>query len=433
MRHPVCIVTVVGDTKEESWSRPVYHQCELLRLWFLLAVAVVVFTPRLHAQGQVTTLPGPFHFDGTNYVTLGNSAALAPTSQITISGWIKPDFSVQNVMDTILNKRDGCGFYRSYQLAVWKTYQNFTPGTILFSPDNANIGDLNSTVPVPNDGRFHHVAGTYDGTTEKVFLDGVLVGQLSHAGPIPTTSDPAVIGIQAGCGDLAYAEIGQVRIYNYAVPESQIMSETPGFALLDGGNSFVGNQQVTGVVTASSFIGDGSGLSNIGPANIASGTAGINISGTAASAVTATDATNAGNALNLGGIAAVNYARRDIGNSFNGNQGVTGDFSVSGNARIGGSTMIGFGTPIVKHISTLSPNVAFNAKLGPTTCLVWPSSASAVDGDTVIGTLSGSLMSANIVHSAYVLNGFVQVRICNPTGSPTQIGAGSIRVDVWKH
>ena len=240
----------------------------------------------LHAQREALTLPSSFHFDGTNDVTMADSPALAPTSQVTISGWIKPDFSVTNVTDTILDKRDGCGSNRSYQLGIIKTFQSYTPGTIFFAASNANTDDLFSTVPVPNDGQFHHVAGTYDGTAIKVFLDGVLVGQGTHTGPISTTTDSAVIGIQAGCGDPTYADIGQVRISNYAVADNQIMSEVPGLAMLNV-NSFVGNQTVGGVVAASSFVGDGSGLTNINPSNIASGTASININGMATSAVSA--------------------------------------------------------------------------------------------------------------------------------------------------
>jgi len=395
-------------------------------LW--LAVSFLLLPISSEAQHQALSLPTEFHFDGTSYITLANSPALAPTSQITIAAWIKPDFSVSNVTDTILDKRDGCGFNRSYQLGVIKTLQNYTPGTIFFAASNANTDDLFSSVPVPNDGKFHHVAGTYDGSSVKVFLDGVLVGQGTHTGQISTTSDPPVIGIQAGCGDLTYADIGPIKLFDHALPDGQIMSDGTGeFAALIGGNNFVGDQNVTGAVNAISFTGNGSGLSNITAANISPGTAAISISGTAASAATAITATNADNASGLAGVSAANYARRDIANTFTGNQNVVGSVSASGNLTIGS------GTPIVKHNSSLIQNVAFNTKLGPTTCLVWLSSASAADGDTIITTLSGSLMSANIVHAAYVLNNIVQVRICNPTGAPTQIGSGSVRVDVWKH
>ena len=44
---------------------------------------------------------------------------------------------------------------------------------------------------VPNDGQFHHVAGTYDGSVMKVYLDGVLVGQANRSGAIVATISAA--------------------------------------------------------------------------------------------------------------------------------------------------------------------------------------------------------------------------------------------------
>jgi hypothetical protein len=104
----------------------------------------------------------------------------------------------------------------------------------------------------------------------------------------------------------------------------------------------VGNIKASGGVTASSFSGDGSGLSNLpaGTANNLNCTGCVSSSevdflyagsatkgGPATSAVTADTATNA---LNLGGATATNFARRDVGNAFTGDQGITGNLSVSG-------------------------------------------------------------------------------------------------------
>jgi hypothetical protein len=111
-----------------------------------------------------------------------------------------------------------------------------------------------------------------------------------------------------------------------------------------------------------------------------------------------------------------------------------GSVNTSANLITAGSATIGGGTAITKHISLLFSNVAFNVKLSPATCTIWPATVSgASDGDTVAVGIGNSLMSANIVYSAWATNGGVQVRICNPTGAPTTVGAGNIRVDVWKH
>jgi hypothetical protein len=70
------------------------------------------------------------------------------------------------------------------------------------------------------------------------------------------------------------------------------------------------------------FTGNGSGLTNLNPANLTSGTAGINIAGNAVTA------TNAANSTSLGGFAAGYYARLDTANSFTGNQTITGSVGI---------------------------------------------------------------------------------------------------------
>jgi len=90
------------------------------------------------------------------------------------------------------------------------------------------------------------------------------------------------------------------------------------FSQLNGGNTFNGNQNVNGNVMAANFVGSGAGLTNV----------------VAASAGTANFATTAGDSLMLGGFAAGNYARLDVGNAFNGNQTIT-----SGNQTITGGIL----------------------------------------------------------------------------------------------
>jgi hypothetical protein len=173
----------------------------------MFSAAIVMPT----AASAQLDLPSPFHFSGSG-ITLANSSALAPRSQVRITAWIRPDFTVPNFVDTVIEKRDGCGSNRSYDFGVYKAQAVSGPvviGTIFFSASLAG-DDVYSTVPVPNDGNFHYIAGTYDGTAMKVFLDGVLVGQKPHTGPIATTSDPPVVGTDR-CGHPAFADIDEIQ------------------------------------------------------------------------------------------------------------------------------------------------------------------------------------------------------------------------------
>ncbi len=367
----------------------------------LVLVATALTSTNAAAQSS-PDLPTLFHYDGSSFITLANLPNLSPTAQVTVMAWIKPDFSVSNIVDTVISKRDDCGFNRSYFLVVTKAGFNLPTGTIEWSASVAGDDVIGGTL-FPNDGQFHHIAGTYDGTMMKLFLDGALIGQKQHSGPIPTTSDPPFIGKQSGCGDLTSADIDQIKFFSRALSDQEILSESSGFALLSGNNSFTGNQTVNGNVTASFFLGDGSGLTNLNPAQLASGTAAINISGTAASAV---NATNAGNASNLGGVAASNYARLDIGNNLS------------------------------EHLSATF-NPGFPA-LKPSTCL--PANlglTGASDGDTLaLGVPNARTTGGGtILYFAWVnAANSVALLACNISASPQKTaGSGAIRVDLWKH
>jgi hypothetical protein len=183
--------------------------------------------------GGVTFVPGEvgqaFHFSGAanSYFTVPNSTTFAPANnQVTITAWIRPDFTVSNVQDTIFSKRDGCGYNRSYLLTVSKAGAvglGYPLGTIVWSASVAG-DDVLSTLQFQHDNQFHFVAGTYDGSYMNVYLDGVLVGQKAHTDPIPATLEQPYIGLQGGCGDPTAADIDELQFYNIALSQSEILS-----------------------------------------------------------------------------------------------------------------------------------------------------------------------------------------------------------------
>jgi hypothetical protein len=184
------------------------------------------------SAGGVSFVPGEvdeaFHFQTTSgsYITLPNSPDLLPSSnQLTIEAWIKPDWSVHNSVDLILDKIDQCGGTRSYTLGLDKYFSSgpYQPGVMVFS---ASVGgdDAISATAFPQDGKFHHMAGTYDGSMMNLYFDGVLVGQKVHTGAIPFTSNPPYIGLQGACGDLSAADMDEVSFYNRALTQSEIQA-----------------------------------------------------------------------------------------------------------------------------------------------------------------------------------------------------------------
>jgi len=190
--------------------------------------------------GAVTFVPGKvgqaFKFNGNSdsFITLPNNPNLLPASHtFTIDGWMKID-DVSNQFDTLLAKRDGCGEAEiSYLLTVNKEFVSpdfvFPPvrelQLVMSTPDGSAVRatSANTESVVPVDGQYHHVAGTYDGSFMRVYIDGQLVGETPYSGPIVPTHAPAVIGHHGGtCSERSAAAIDELEFYERALSPEEI-------------------------------------------------------------------------------------------------------------------------------------------------------------------------------------------------------------------
>ena len=165
---------------------------------------------------------GAYQFRITNVtdrIVIPNSDLLNP-GYITVSAWIKTT-DTDGFFNRIVDK--GCD-EKSYTLCLggdWegKSYR----GQPLFElSGRAAFG------PPAGDGRWHHVAGTYDGQVNKLYLDGVERGQdKGHHGPIGKNNWDLCVGNNviedAGGEFLAYdGLIDEVRVYNRALSADEI-------------------------------------------------------------------------------------------------------------------------------------------------------------------------------------------------------------------
>jgi len=161
---------------------------------------------------------GALLFDGKgDWVHLANESNFDFVSEMTVAAWIK------------VNRFD-----REYQAIVakgdsaWRIQRNATTDTLEFAcsglaiPGGDQWGGLygNSSV---NDGKWHHVAGVYDGQKMYLYVDGVLDSSQPASGPIGTNDEPVYIGENSEMtGRQWNGMIDDVRIYSYALGESDI-------------------------------------------------------------------------------------------------------------------------------------------------------------------------------------------------------------------
>ncbi len=168
-----------------------------------------------------------FTITPNSYVALPNSPAFQPSSNaLTIEAWVKPDFSVGNLDDTILIKRDGCAGTFPYVFGVRKAAYG-TVGNVFLSIAGRTPGaGFDSLTRMPDDGQFHHVAATFDGNAASnncvLYLDGEIAGGGTAPGPIPLASSAPVIGADLGCGDYSAATVDELAFYNRALSPSEI-------------------------------------------------------------------------------------------------------------------------------------------------------------------------------------------------------------------
>src|SRR5688572_6473276 len=138
-------------------------------------------------------------FAGTSYVEVPSAAELNPTAAMTVSAWI--------------NATDWSGNRRVVQKGNSDNQYRLLAEGGQFKFHVAGRGT--AAAGLPSAGAWHHVAGTYDGTAVRLFVDGAQVASVPASGAIPATTNPLFIGTKntaAPAGDHFLGRIDDVRV-----------------------------------------------------------------------------------------------------------------------------------------------------------------------------------------------------------------------------
>ncbi|TAK95969.1 MAG: hypothetical protein EPO07_14950, partial [Verrucomicrobia bacterium] len=161
-----------------------------------------------------------FNFNGTNQsVSISNSPSLNPTN-FTVETWLNPAHIPQPgeiAMDVV--SKDGETFDRQYLLTV-DEHQVFRAHVWTPFGMSAVYGNV-----ILSSNTWYHAAMTYDGSSLKLYVNGVLDASIATPSPMVVTTQPFRIGGGSPAGTPPYyfqGKIDEVSFYNRALTSNEI-------------------------------------------------------------------------------------------------------------------------------------------------------------------------------------------------------------------
>lgn len=166
------------------------------------------------------------NFDGSDFIELGNAAALKPTNAFTYEVWVKPDNFAHPTGGAgfiIADGRDCCGTTESGMTMDLVAGQ--APRVSFYRPDHSQVSLTGNPMAHST---WHHVAMVFDGTSFKLYQDGTLTASTTFAS---TTMLPGVNSMQIGRHHwdasaewLFRGSIDDIRIWNRALTATNILA-----------------------------------------------------------------------------------------------------------------------------------------------------------------------------------------------------------------
>lgn len=167
------------------------------------------------------TLNNALHFNGgDDKVTINDNANFNFSNGITIEAWIKVDNL--NTNHTIIRQNEAVAGGKAFDLQI-NILGNFR---FEVSTDGSNEEFFIANNPAIFPDEWHHVAVTYDGTTMRVYLDGLNAGShtVTGGGAIFNTTSNIIVGEALNVGDFKGA-IDELRIWNKALTQQEVREQ----------------------------------------------------------------------------------------------------------------------------------------------------------------------------------------------------------------
>jgi hypothetical protein len=148
-------------------------------------------------------------------VVVPDDPRLSVRDAFTIDCWVRTDLAGQHNR-WIVNRVQGGGVDTGYRLGVLNGRPCFEV------PQTAWSHHLASPEPLPL-GRWVHLAGTFDGRTMRLFVDGNEVAALDRPGPVhPSHFDLVIGGFGAGSRANFAGLVDEVRLFSRVLSGEEV-------------------------------------------------------------------------------------------------------------------------------------------------------------------------------------------------------------------
>jgi hypothetical protein len=160
-----------------------------------------------------------YNFNGlTSYIEVPNASNLQLTNNYSISGWFNANvFFLSSTNDRrLISKVQPGGWYGGYEI--------FIGGNTNDIAHTGNVGGNNFVVGSSgyNINNWYMFTVTYEGTTQNLYMNGVLVNSQPNTGSLQTSTLPLLFGKIGGNSGYFDGELDDIGIWNRALTQQEI-------------------------------------------------------------------------------------------------------------------------------------------------------------------------------------------------------------------
>jgi hypothetical protein len=162
---------------------------------------------------------GYFQFNNSSSVsTFPNYPELNPTTGLTIESWVNFDGNSDDFIFEKGNVNTQFSLFSHGGDCVFRTFHSGESSYHSQAPSKATVGIVN--------GQWHHIVGSWDGSTKRIYNNGIVRNSVSKSGALITRTTGAAVGRFGGTTTGYYfgGKIAYVAVYNRGLTADEIAS-----------------------------------------------------------------------------------------------------------------------------------------------------------------------------------------------------------------